>query len=86
VRCAELHLGWDSVKELDKQYMRVQLVKAGTPGPKVIGIDEVSIRTGPYLSDRGERPHSRRSDLVRRGGSLRGEYGAVLRMAGHEEK
>jgi len=43
---AELHLGWDSVKELDKQYMRVQLVKAGTPGPKVIGIDEVSIRKG----------------------------------------
>jgi transposase len=43
---AELHLGWDSVKELDTQYMRVQLVKAGTPGPKVIGIDEVSIRKG----------------------------------------
>jgi transposase len=43
---AELHLGWDSVKELDKQYMRAQLAKAGTPGPKVIGIDEISIRKG----------------------------------------
>lgn len=43
---AELHLGWDSVKELDKQYMRAQLARAGTPGPKVIGIDEISIRKG----------------------------------------
>ena len=43
---AELHLGWDSVKELDKQYMRAQLARAGTPGPKVIGVDEISIRKG----------------------------------------
>jgi transposase len=42
----ELHLDWDSVKEMDKQYMRAQLVKAGTPGPKAIGIDEISIRKG----------------------------------------
>ncbi len=42
----ELHLGWDSVKELEKQYMRAQLVRAGTPGPKAIGIDEISIRKG----------------------------------------
>jgi len=40
----ELHLGWDSVKELDKQYMRAQLAKAGTPAPQAIGIDEISIR------------------------------------------
>jgi len=43
---AELHLGWDRVKELDQQYMRAQLTRAGTPGPKVIGIDEISIRKG----------------------------------------
>ena len=42
----ELHLDWDAVKELDKQYMREQLQRAGTPGPKVIGIDEISIRKG----------------------------------------
>ena len=42
----ELHLDWHSVKELDKQYMRAQLAKAGTPGPKAIGIDEISIRKG----------------------------------------
>jgi len=41
---SELHLDWDSVKELDKQYMRAQLARAGTPGPEVIGIDEISIR------------------------------------------
>ncbi|MBI3059877.1 MAG: transposase [Deltaproteobacteria bacterium] len=42
----ELHLDWHTVKELDKQYMEVQLKRAGKPGPKVIGIDEVSIRKG----------------------------------------
>lgn len=42
----ELHLDWDTVKELDKQYMREQLRRAGTPGPRVIGIDEISIRKG----------------------------------------
>ena len=42
----ELHLDWHAVKELEKQYMRAQLARAGTPGPKVIGIDEISIRKG----------------------------------------
>ena len=42
----ELGLDWHTVKELDKQYMRAQLAKAGTPAPVVIGIDEVSIRKG----------------------------------------
>ncbi|MBM4073943.1 MAG: ISL3 family transposase [Planctomycetes bacterium] len=42
----ELHLDWDSIKALDMQYMRAQLAKAGSPGPKVIGIDEISIRKG----------------------------------------
>jgi transposase len=42
----ELHLEWHTVKELEMQYMRQQLRRAGTPGPKVIGIDEVSIRKG----------------------------------------
>lgn len=40
----ELNLDWDTVKELDKQYMHAQLKRAGTPAPQVIGIDEVSIR------------------------------------------
>src|SRR5712671_4711887 len=42
----ELKLDWHTVKELDKQYMKAQLAKAGKPRPKVIGIDEVSIRKG----------------------------------------
>ena len=42
----ELHLDWQTVKELDKQYMQAQLERAGTPGPKAIGIDEISIRKG----------------------------------------
>jgi transposase len=42
----ELHLDWRTVKELDKQYMREQLRRVGTPGPKVIGIDEIAIRKG----------------------------------------
>lgn len=42
----ELNLDWHTVKELDKQTMRIQLARAGTPAPKVIGIDEISIRKG----------------------------------------
>jgi transposase len=42
----ELKLDWDTVKTLEKQYMAAQLAKTGIPGPKVIGIDEVSIRKG----------------------------------------
>ena len=30
----ELHLDWHSVKELEKQYMREQLRRVGTPGPR----------------------------------------------------
>jgi transposase len=55
----ELHLDWHTVKALDKQYMQAQLERAGTPGPKAIGIDEISIRKG----------HTYRivvSDLIRR--------------------
>jgi transposase len=55
----ELKLDWHTVKELEKQYMREQLRRVGTPGPQVIGIDEVSIKKG----------HTYRivvSDLVRR--------------------
>jgi transposase len=42
----ELKLDWHTVKTLEKQYMRAQLERAGTPGPKAIGIDEISIRKG----------------------------------------
>jgi transposase len=42
----ELHLDWDTVKELEKQYMREQLRRVGKASPKVIGIDEISIRKG----------------------------------------
>lgn len=40
----ELKLDWHTVKELEKQYMRAQLIRAGTPSPKAIGIDEISVR------------------------------------------
>ena len=55
----EVHLDWKTVKDLELQYMREQLRRAGTPAPKVLGIDEISIRKG----------HTYRivvSDLVRR--------------------
>jgi transposase len=55
----ELHLDWHTVKSLEKQYMREQLRRTGTPAPHVIGIDEVSIA----------KRHTYRivvSDLVRR--------------------
>jgi transposase len=40
----ELNLDWHTVKELDKHYMREQLRRVGKPGPKIIGIDELSIK------------------------------------------
>lgn len=55
----ELHLGWRTVEGLDKQYMAEQLARAGTPVPKAIGIDEISIRKG-----HGYRIVA--SDLIRR--------------------
>jgi transposase len=42
----ETRLDWKTVKELEKQYMKEQLRRAGTPAPKVIGVDEISIRKG----------------------------------------
>jgi len=42
----ELKLNWKTVKDLEKQYMREQLRRAGKARPKVIGIDEVSVRKG----------------------------------------
>src|SRR5271165_1761319 len=43
----ELALDWHTVKALDMQYMEAQLERVGTPGPQVIGVDEISIRKGP---------------------------------------
>jgi transposase len=42
----ELKLDWDTVKTLEMQYMRAQIARAGAPGPKAIGIDEISVRKG----------------------------------------
>lgn len=42
----ELHLDWKTVKDLDKQYMQEQLRRSGQARPKVIGIDEISVRKG----------------------------------------
>jgi len=42
----ELRLHWETIKTLEIQYMRAQLARVGTPGPKAIGIDEISIRKG----------------------------------------
>jgi len=40
----ELKLDWDTVKILEMQYMRAQIARAGTPAPRAIGVDEISIR------------------------------------------
>jgi transposase len=72
----EFRLHWETIKTLEMQYMRAQLAKAGAPGPKAIGIDEISIRKG----------HTYRivvSDLLRRrplwfGGADRKEASMAL--------
>ena len=76
----EFRIDWKTVKELDKQYMRVQLKRFGTPAPRVIGIDEISIKKG----------HEYRivvSDLIRRwaiwfGGKDRKEKSMDMFMIG----
>jgi transposase len=42
----ELFLEGHAVKELDKQYLREQLQRAGNPAPRVIGIDEIAVAKG----------------------------------------
>ena len=42
----DTRLNWKTVKALEMQYMREQLRRAGRPGPRAIGIDEISIRKG----------------------------------------
>jgi transposase len=42
----ETRRGWKTIKALDQEYMREQLRRAGKPAPKVIGLDEISIRKG----------------------------------------
>jgi len=42
----ETRLDWHTVKEMEKQYMREQLRRRGTPPPRIVGIDEISIRKG----------------------------------------
>lgn len=39
-------LNRQTVKDLDKMYMQQQVEKAGLPAPRVIGVDEISIRKG----------------------------------------
>lgn len=71
----ETHLAWWTIRDLEMEYMREQLRRVGQPGPKVIGVDEISIRKG----------HTYRivvSDLVRRrpiwfGGKGEGRLSAV---------
>lgn len=42
----ELKLDWHTVKALDKQYMQEQFRRTPVAAPRVIGIDEVSLRKG----------------------------------------
>lgn len=44
--CLIEHLHDSTVKKLDKIYMAEQIRKAGKPRPKIIGIDEISIKKG----------------------------------------
>ena len=40
----ETRLAWWTIRDLEMGYMREQLRRAGKPAPKVVGIDEISIR------------------------------------------
>ncbi len=84
----ELKLDWHAVKELDKQYMTAQLAKAGRPGPKVIGVDEISthkcdepkklVQTLRTLSLRGQYFFTRNSEEPDNHDRYRGASKAVV--------
>ena len=38
-----MNLDWHTVKQIEKDYMRQQLARAGCPSPSVIGADEIAI-------------------------------------------
>lgn len=42
----ELKLDWHTVKALDKEYMQEQLRRCPVAAPRIIGIDEISLRKG----------------------------------------
>ena len=62
----ELKLDWDTVKALEKQYMRAQLARAGTTGAQGDRHRRDLDPQGPYLPHRGQRPDPPAADLVRR--------------------
>jgi len=72
----EYLLDWKTVKALEIGYMREQIKRARHPRPKVLGIDEISIRKGQTyrIVDRivvsRERLGATARYLVRRQGPL----------------
>ncbi len=42
----ELKLDWHTVKTLEKEYMQEQLRRTPVAGPRIVGIDEMSLRKG----------------------------------------
>lgn len=72
----EYKLDWHTVKALDKEYMEKQLLRNPVAAPRVIGIDEISMRKGhtylPVLkadrSNSGKRHREEKTYLVWREG------------------
>ena len=42
----ETHRAWGTIRDLEREYMREPLRRAGPPAPTVVGIDAISIRKG----------------------------------------
>ena len=42
----ELNLDWKTAKSMEMDYMREKYRRAGAPAPRVVGVDELSIRKG----------------------------------------
>lgn len=45
---ADFSLDWDTVKDLDKEYMQDQMKTAGHPAPTKLGVDEISVQKGHH--------------------------------------
>jgi len=79
----ELRLTWHTAKTLEMQYMKARIARAGTPAPRAIGINEISVRRGHtyriVVSDLVRKLLSRRENLT-----LEGKRSLALLLAANK--
>jgi transposase len=73
----ELLLDWHTVRDLERRYVPEQLRRAGAPRPKVVGIDEISIRKRYIWLGGKDRSEASMGESSNRGGQRRAVHSPV---------